>query len=316
MIILIPIHSISVLFSIPFLIIYCFFNYKYFLKQYKFFLIFILIPLIGILFYSFIINISLINSLPQLIQHLIQQLQFKQGWGVLEIKNSFLELYSPIAYLLAIMGIIFILLSKSHFKKYLIYILWPIILIISILIFRLTGVSYLSPYQRNLYYLMISLPFLSAFGLYKILRLIKIQTNKLNSKTIFKIISIILIILILLFTFKSYFITPPELKLYKTINNDNYQALKFLTDFPASKIITPPDISPAVFPVSGHTPLATIYFYGNQKDNNKFFNSKDCNTKDQIIKKHNIKYVLSKQSINCNWTLIYKNKNNFIYKIL
>jgi len=313
MIFLIPIHSISILFSIPFLIIYCFFNYKYFLKQYRFFLIFLLIPLIGILFYSFIINSSLINSLSSLIKNL----QFKQGWGVLEIENSFSELYSPIAYFLAITGIISIFISKNHLKKYLIYILWPIILLTQIILFKITGKSYLSPYQRNLYYFILSLPFLSAFGLYKIIRLIKIQTHKIKSykKTIFKIICIILIIIILSFTFKSYFIIPSQIKLYKTINNNDYQTLKFLSDFPQSKIITPIDISPAVFPISKHKPLATIHFYGNQKDNNKFFSSEKCKIKNKIIKKHKIKYVLSKKEINCNWTLIYNENNNFIYKI-
>jgi len=314
MIFLIPIHSISVLFSIPFLIIFSLFNYKYLKKEYKFFSIFIIIPIIGIFFFSNIMNLSFINS----IRTILTQLQFKHGFGVLEIKNSFFELYSPIGYLLSILGIIHIISSKAKFKKYLIYLLWPLTIIIYIIIFRLTDISFLSPYQRNLYYLAISLPFLSSLGLYYLIIKIKKLTNNLDKetkKTIFNTIITILIILILLLTFISYYKTPDNIKLYKTIDNNNYEAIQFLSSLPKSKIMAPALISTAIFPISNHQPVATTFFYGNRTIVEQFFRSNTCQIKNQIIKENKVSYVLSENSINCNWKIIYNKNNNLIYKV-
>ncbi len=309
---LIPIHSISVLFAIPFLIIYSLSNTNYinYLKrEYKFFSIFIAVPILGILLYSQIMDLTIINS----IKLLLVQLQFKQGWGVLELKNSFLELYSPIGYILAIMGFLYIISSRTKFKKYLIYILWPITLLAYILIFRLTGISPLSPYQRNLYYFAISLPFLSSLGLYSIIKIIKI---KISNKTFYKTISLILIIAILILTFQSYYKIPENIRLYKTIDNNNYQALQFLSQFPPSKVMATAKISTAIFPITNkHKPVATLFFYGDRQQVENFFRSTDCQTKNQIITQNKVSYILSEKPINCNWEIIYNKNNNIIYKV-
>lgn len=311
---LLPIHAISVLFAIPIIIIYLLINYEYLLKEYKFFSLFLLIPLIGLIFYKFIMKIPF----KILFSHLINSIQFKQGWGVLELNNSPFELYSLTAYILAIMGIIFIFTYKSILKKYLIYILWPLITLISILIFKQTGISYLSPYQRNLYYFAISLPFLSALGFFYLLELIKIQINKINiqnKKLIYKIIQIVLIFLVISLTFNFYFNLQNQVKLYKVIDSNDYQALKFLSQFPQTKVMAPAITSTAIFPVSGHNPVGTIVFYGNRKDVENFFQTSDCNIKNQILEKHKVKYIYSKQPIECNGELIYNQKNIFIYQL-
>jgi len=315
MLLLIPIHAVSVLFAIPFLLIFSLFHFDYIKKERKFFSLFLLIPILGILLYSYLMDLTLINSTKSI----FEQIQFKHGWGVLELKNSFFELYSPIGYLLAIFGLLYMVFNNS--KKYLIYILWPITVLIYIIIFKLTGTSLLSPYQRNLYYLAISLPFLSGLGTYNILRLIRKQTNKMknkNKKTINKIISLILIISILFLTFNSYYQIPENIKLYKTIDNNNYQALQFLKDRPnptESKVMAPAEISTAIYPITKLEPVATLFFYGNRNQVEIFFRSTDCQTKNQIITNNQVSYVLSETSINCNWEIIYNKNNNIIYKI-
>jgi len=318
MIILIPVHAISVLFSIPILIIYSLSNINYLKKQPKFFSLFLLIPIIGIIFYSNFMDLSIINA----ISDIITRIQFKHGFGVLELKNSFYELYSPIGYLLALFGIIYIISSKYKFRKYLIYLIWPITILIYIIIFRITGISYLSPYQRNLYYLAISLPFLSSLGLYFIIIKIKKQTNKIKEektkKTIFRTTITILIILILFLTFRSYYQIPENIKLYKTIDQNNYEALQFLKQQPNpknSKVISTPKISTAIFPISNHQPLATLFFYGNRTILRNFQNAPNCNIKNQIINNNQVSYVLSEKPIDCNWEIIYEKNNNIIYKI-
>jgi hypothetical protein len=310
MLILIPIHSISVLFSIPIIAIYLLFNLSYLKKEYKFFLSFLLIPILGILFYTQIMNQSVAAAIPDI----ISKLQFKHGFGVLEANNSPLELYSAIGYFLAILGIIYIITNKENLKKYLIYVIWPITLIVSILIFKQTGISYLSPYQRNLYYLAISLPFLSALGLYYLITKIK-QTNiSLQTK---KLVIIITILAILFVTFQSYHYLPENMQLYENINKDNYEALQFLKTQPIqpnTKVIAPPLIATTIFPITNHQPLATTFFYGNSKILYQFLLSTDCNVKNEMIKEYNISYILYDQPINCSWEIIYNKNNNIIYK--
>ena len=142
MVMLLFVHSISVLFAIPFLAIYFLFNFGFIKKERQFFSIFLTIPIIGALFYKFMTK----GLWKSLINDLIQALQFKRGWGVLELENSFFELYSLIGYILVFIGIILVFTNKKILKKYLAYALWPIAVIISIIIYRRTGVSYLSPY--------------------------------------------------------------------------------------------------------------------------------------------------------------------------
>ncbi len=304
MLFLIPIHSISVLFAIPILGIYLLTNKSFIKKEYKFFLAFFLIPILGIFFYSQIMNEPIIQSIP----NIINSLQFKHGFGVLEANNSPFELYSPIGYLLAIIGSIAIISKKETRKKYLIHIIWPIVMIISILIFKQTGISYLSPYQRNLYYFAISLPFLSAIGLYHL-------TQKIRNK---KILTLITITLIIVLTFYSYYDLPERTPFYNNIDEDNYEALQFLKQQPIepkSRVIAPALISTTIFPITNHQPLATTFFYGDRNLLFQFFLSEGCETKNQIIQKYNVSYVLSEQQIDCNWEIVYNKNNNVIYKV-
>ena len=305
---LIPIHSISVLFAIPLLTIYLLSNLNYLKKEYKFFLIFLLIPIIGIIFYMQIMNLGFMPAIADI----LSQLQFKHGWGVLEANNSPFELYSLIGYILAVLGVFYLITNKENLKKYLIYLIWPITILISIFIFKQTGISYLSPYQRNLYYFAISLPFLSALGLYYLIKKINPNTQKK------KILTFILIIIILFLTFQSYYKLPEKMQLYQNINQNNYESLQFLKTQPLNpntKVIAPALIATTIYPITNHQPLATTFFYGDRNLLFQFFLSKDCNTKNQIIRKYNVSYVLTNQAINCNWEIIYDKNNNMIYKV-
>ena len=113
MIFLLPTHSISVLFALPALFIYALMHYRYLLKEYKFFLFFLIIPALGLVLYKLILQLSWSQTIP----HLISQLMFRYGWGVLELKNSLLEIYSWLGYLLAFVGAIFIFYFRQA-KKY------------------------------------------------------------------------------------------------------------------------------------------------------------------------------------------------------
>jgi hypothetical protein len=307
MIFLLPIHSISVLFAIPFLGIYSLFYFNYIKKEWKFFSSFLILPVIGALFFSFMMKIPLSGVFSSLAEHL----QFKTGWGVLELKNAFTEMYSLIGYILAVAGVFMIFLFYKKPKKYTAYIIWPLWVLLLILIFRISSVSYLSPYQRNLYYFVLGMPLLSALGLYFIIELVKPFIKFKYSK---EIITVVLLLIAGFFAFKDYYDVPKQLELYKVINDNDYEALLFLKQFPTQRIMADPLVSVALFPITRHEPVATLAFYGNRKDSEAFFLSKDCETKMELIEKYKTRYILSKIPINCGWNLIY-NKNNFIYEV-
>tara|TARA_Y100000310_G_C20496114_1_gene721613 strand:- start:114 stop:926 length:813 start_codon:yes stop_codon:yes gene_type:complete len=264
---------------------------------------------------------------------IVNILQFGTEFGVIEYPNSFFDIYSLAAYITAIAGILVIYLSKKS-KRFSVYMLWPATLLISIIFYRITKISYFSPHQRNMYYFAISLPILSAIGLFYILSLIKkVNAHNLIKKTLYFIV----LIIIFFFTFSSYFNIPKVVEIYNVIDNDDYQALLFLSNLPKSRVMALPLLSAAIYPISGHEPVATVYFYeksviedergdfaffGDKKQLTSyasrnelyaFFSLEDCKVKHQIFNMHRFKYILSKEKIDCGWDLIYQ-ENNYIYR--
>jgi len=314
MVFLLFVHAVSVLFAVGFLVIYSLLNYKYLKKEYKFFLIFLLIPLIGLVFYSYMEGLNLVDSFFGI----LEDLQFKHGWGVLEVKNSFFELYSFIGYVFAIIGAVVLLSPK--YKKYWVYLLWPVSVLVLIFIFRVSGISYISPYQRNLYYFAISLAFLSGVGVYVLLKWVRRvvvgffnEMDKGKKELIKKIAVVIVLILILFFAFSSYYDVPRNLRLYKVIDEGDYQDLVFLSGFEKSKVMAGPFISTALYSISGHEPVGSIFFYGDRKISNEFFSS-DCSVMQEIIDKEGVGYVISKRDLGCGWEVI-SDKKNYVYRV-
>jgi hypothetical protein len=305
---LIPIHAVSVLFALPILLIYALIHYRYLLKEYKFFSIFLIIPLIGVLFYKYSFGVSG----GELIGNLFDQLQFKRGWGVLELKNPLTSFYSWLGYVLALVGILFIFINKKA-KKYMAYLIWPSFTLILIIIYRLFGISYLSPYQRNLYYFAISLPLLSGIGLYSI---IETTQNYFTKSQIKILVGGLIFVITGLLVFRNYHFIDYQVDLYRVIDENDYQALSFLADLPEGTTLATPFISTALYPISGRYPLSTLFFELQERASlEKFFTSPGCEYKNELIGKYeDIKYVISKRPIACDWDLIYQD-NNYIYRV-
>ena len=305
---LLPIHAIAVLFAIPFLIIYSLFYMDYIKKERKFFLAFLIVPLLGIIFYSIMTNTNIFTSIISI----LKDLQFKTGWGVIEIKNSFFELYSPIGYILATFGAIGIFIFQVKPKKFVPYVILPLTILISIMIYRLTGTSFLSPYQRNMFYLAISLPVLSAFGTFYIIEIASLKINKELTK---KILTILIIVIVTFFTFQSYFFVPERFQLYHTIEEKDYATVDFLSTLPPnSTIMGWAFISTTIYPISQQNPVATIFFYGNRSKIREFYNVPNCANQEKILKEENATYAIFNSQVPCNWELVY-NGENVIYRV-
>ncbi|MCX6748755.1 MAG: hypothetical protein NT076_04050 [Candidatus Pacearchaeota archaeon] len=313
MVFLLFFHAVSVLFAIPFLIVYALFHWRYIKSQYKFFSWFVILPLVGVLFYVFMQHLSLISVWGDLLKNL----RFDFGWGVSELNNSFLETYSYLGYILAAMGFL-VLLFKAERKKYLAYLLWPVVMLISIWIFKLTGASYLSPYQRNMYYLVIILPLFSAVGFYYLAgmgaRACEFVRNEKIKSYIKNIGFFILLLVVLFFVFRSYYVIPKNINVYYTLQEKDYQALKFLETYPEGKVMANALVSGAIYSLTNKEPVASIWFYGNRTENDKFFAAANCQSAQSILDRNNVSYILSQTKLKCNWQLIY-NQSDFIYKV-
>lgn len=321
------VHAISVLFALPFLLIYCLFHIKYILKEWKLFSLFLVVPLIGLIFYVSMLDISLSSAIGSL----IEKLQFHKGWGVYEVDNSPLELYSIAGYCLALVGAGMMLFVS--WKKYLAYVLWPLCVLVSIAIFRISDVSYLSPYQRNIYYFGIALPFLSAAGLYFILkwagklsercfdffaRLKKSYHKSGKMELIKKIVGIVIILIlaccVIASAFDAHYEYPKDMPIYKAIDKAHYDALSFLSTQEKSSVMASLYVSLAVYPVTRMEPVGALGFYGDKGDVERFFKTDNCTAREAILLKHDAKYIFAQQRIDCNWTKIYEKNAINIYK--
>jgi len=316
-------HSASFLFAIPILIVFSLFNLNYIKKEWKFFSLFALIPIIGAIFYLFVIKTSLNLSLASAFDMMKSSLVFVKGRFPSELNNSFLEVYSFAGYLLALLGIISIFARESTVRKYLIYLLWPLITLLSIFIFKIFGVSFFAPYQRTMYYFAISLPFLSAFGLYSLLDIGENLFNRFYQgkykKIIRRIISLLIVLMLFSLVFISYNNIPGNLKPYKLIDEKDYQLLSFLKNQSFGRVLSSEEIGSTVYSLSGKTSVNSVYFYGKwfKQRTNAFFNASSCKEKNGVLWELNATYVIldsRNESINCGWKLIYNN-SDYIYNV-
>jgi hypothetical protein len=313
MLFLIPIHAPSVLFSLPFLLIYCLIHRNYF-KQEKIFYTFLILPILGLFFYKYTVpGLTWGMEIP----HLAKALTFTKGWGVLEVNNSWLELYSVFGYLLAAVGV-WVALNLPLRKKMLVYLLWLPILLLEIIGYRFFGFSFLVPYQRNLYYFIIIMPFFSALGFNFIYhwchRKIELLSAGVSRKINSWLVNIILTTIAFWAAFVGYYNLPMELDLYRVINDPDYQALQFLASQPKARLLANDFISTAAYPISGQEPVGTIYFYGDRQVNQAFGQAESCSEKNDILQKYSVKYVLVTEPIACGWKIIYNNRD-IIYEI-
>ncbi len=308
MFLLIFIHSISLLFAVPALLVHLIFYRVYLKKEYAFFSLFLLIPLVGLLFYKFMTGVPF----SSLLATVSAALQFHYGWGVLELKNSFLEVYSWIGYLFAILGfIILTYLSKTR-KLYLAYLAWPVFMLLDIYIYRWTGTSYLSPYQRNMYYFALAMPLLSAYGLYYTFNAINKKLVLLSWRSFRYLILSFLLFMVMFFSLVAYYYVPENITLYNLVNPEDLPALSYLSTLSSGKVMAPLDVSSTLYPLTRHDPVAAIYFYGNRNDVETFF-SGDCSTKESLLRTYKVAYVFSRDPIYCGWDVLY-NTQDYIYK--
>ena len=296
---LIPVHALSILFVLPVFLMMFVIHWRYIRREWLFFSWFVLIPLLGVVFYAFVMKVGVVEAVGVL----MKELQFQRGWGVFEVRNRWTEVYSPVGYGLAMVGAVAIMGNARNHRYLYPYVVWPVSVLISILVFRWTGVSYLVPYQRNFYYFALGLPVLSAIGLYWCLGLmvkgIQVSIREGWRPWVQGVVVIGVMMAVVCGVYKDYWRLPRALGLYEVINEGDYQTLMALRAFPAVRVMAPVYFSTAMEAVTEHRPVATIYFAREARENvRRFYKARECEKKWGVLDRYGVELVVS-DSGNC-----------------
>lgn len=246
-----------------------------------------------------------------------EKIIFREGWtkGFEKIYTIF-EIYGIIGTIFAIIGA-FIALHKRYNKVLLIL---PAIFLLNVVFFMIFKFTYLIPYQRSVFYLILSLVPLSAIALFHFLYIVW-QSTKSRKLAIVLISTIIIAVLV--FPFHDYYtIKDVRFKIYHFVTQNDYDALKWIEQNYGIKdrIIVPWDASFGVYPISRIKVLAmpeSNLQVGNINEIVAFYRSNDCRFKQNFsydlsdtVKLH---VIYSRQKIECPKFMEVYSSNGYVY---
>jgi len=251
--------------------------------------------------------------------NIINLLIFREGWGKVEIKYFIPYLYGITATVLASIGII----VSFKQKKYRMIAFFVFIMLVLISMFNKYKFTVLSPYQRTLYFTMLTLVPLSAIGLTFILgylnKLIKICLQKNVAQ---KIIITVFVVIIFISVFSDNYSLIDEKKIYRSviINEEDYKTIKWLEKNYGSynTVLAPAFISSTIYPISKNYVVSILSGQlggGNLNATISFFKVV-CNEKKKIIEENGVNLVFSRERIDCSGLKEVYNNKNFIYEVL
>lgn len=296
------IHPPSATILIPVIIIYPLISREFFMKNKK--QIFIFWGLIALVFTaSFFVKINGKAAINLLSENLI----FKLGWTGYELKYFLPFLFSIPATLLAVFGI-YRCFEKQKEK---IFVVFALITTGISMLFHQFEISLLAPYQRVIYYALLSLVPLSAIALSELCEMLSSFLEKGGDRKSSVIIaySCAAIVLALIF-FLEYSSSGQSLDYSSPILSENSKnAMIWVSKrYPKDEIVMAPIFTTsAVYPLSGNRVQsllpAQLGTFDRQEERISdallFYNSTNCAEQASILQKWNATIVLSEFSLNC-----------------
>jgi hypothetical protein len=314
LLILLSIHPPSALILIPVIIFKLIANKNFILKNRLKISLSFLVPLIIVFYYlGFVWWGHIVDTRNFIFELLI----FRKGFSPVEIVHFLPYLYGVVAFAIALFGI-YVLYKQKQDKSIVILALTSFFFIF---LYNNFGFSIFAPYQRVLYYSLLSLVPLSAIGLGYILEKLKSYFPKNISKySSFILFLIILIIFAFVFTSSYEIVDSKQVYSTKVIDDSSYNALLWLKDNyeKHNVIMTPIMLSSAVYPITENyvvsIPPGQISG-GNYTDNQDFYQiSTSCDYKKDLLEKHNVDFVISDYEINCDYLIIVYDQEKLIYQ--
>ncbi|PIN86679.1 hypothetical protein COV19_04160 [Candidatus Woesearchaeota archaeon CG10_big_fil_rev_8_21_14_0_10_44_13] len=309
-----PLFTVSIFLIYPiFLII----NAGLIKKNARILSVFIIIP---ILFLIYFFNFFWRGGLSETMRYISSFIVFQTGWGHIELRYFLPSLYGIAATLLAILGI-YPAMKRRSTK---IFIIWAIVSLILIYLFRIYSFSLIAPYQRMIYFCMLGMVPLSAMGLGWAVGIIRGNFHRLFRRTkhhdghlISNAAALIIVVIVIAASFNDYYAPPEEDRIYNVIEDKDYGALIFLERLEGSYLMAPLRISSAVYPISKNLLIGVTKGNlppGNISEVEDFYKG-DCEEKRDIIERQGIELVLSEEEIGCDYfdgREIY-NQEDYIY---
>lgn len=307
------IHPSSFLVMSLVIIIFLLFRYKYVKQNYRYFL-----PFLVLLIPAFFVLRQLTNKFSNL-SNVFSQLVW--GPNIVQINFNPVLFYGIILFIFGIIG--FYLTYKK--RSMLSFRIWIVIPLINIFIFPFINFTLFSSYQRYLYHFMIAAVPLSAIGIYAILKLVSRHIKSINVKKIIIILSFISILLII---FHNYYNLHPQTKLYRVIDEDDYEAMLFLKEqgnqssldsfnqYWAVETIAPRFPGTGIRTIARKSSLGAIFHKKEADESISLFYNGNCSEKKKIIDQYRyIKYIYSYQEIDCDYLKeIFRNKKVIMYQ--
>jgi len=270
---------------------------------------------IGILTSAFVIHYFWSGGVFSTIGKFFSELMFRSGWTSLEYKYSVVSLYGIIPFLLAAIGAVVI--YKKDKKSLLLA--WPFVHLIILAIATAFNISIFIPYQRNLFYFLVSLSPLAATGSYYVFEKIR-RVLKKYAKPQANLIAGFAIAILLAATFYHYYTVEPDFfGPHRILTEDEHSALLWLKENakPYQKTIAEPFLALAVYPVAKQRTLGVIpsSLEGGDAETAKEFYSATCERKKKIIEENKVTFVISRERIGCSYlSQIFQNSGLLIYQ--
>ena len=320
-------HACSATFMLPILLIYCLINNKPLESKKKRWpwLLFFLIPLIvfPLVYFQFIRKESFISTLHFIFEKLIFRFGFTPTEPylmpaikialfrkIISIHPYFLPwLYGFGAFIFAVIGL-FVSFKDKKLKMLTVWFLATAALLFLFINFKFT---IFAPYQRIVYYSLLSLAPLSAIGIVWAIEKIRKKEKHANAWIFF------IIALTLALSFYNYYNPPKGFGLYTMVDNQDYNALKwFGTQTNNSLVIAPILLGDAVYPLSRNNALVSAFFINTddvRAEIYHFFSDFTCEQKQEIARKYGANHIISKAQINCSGFENIYSAGDYIYKV-
>jgi hypothetical protein len=245
------------------------------------------------------------GSITATISSALSKITFSPAHTAFHVNYFFPELFGWAATIFAAIGI-GISLRKGKNSFFIVWISTAIALLLFFLVFKF---SVLASYQRALYFAMIgSVPF-AAIGLHYFFGGLKPK----------KAVAGIFLLVVLIAVFYDYYSLPVELMPFAAIDEEDYSAMQFLSQFNSSKVMTHVEASLALPYVSGHKSIQCRRYYDCMEskrivDAVNFYNNDNCTLRSEILERRNVKYVISREKIECESLVRIFHDGDYVYE--
>ena len=249
-----------------------------------------------------------------------------EGVNPIRFSYNFVVFYGVILTILAVIGTVMVFRNLDMN----VFIIWSLIAVGQVVNFYFNHLTYFSALERVRHHATLGLIPLSAYGTYSLLKILS-KYVKEHKEEMFSIVAIAIIILASMVSLSYVDMGEylPEKKqpehqllMAPTVNYQDYQAILFLKNITTKEVVMAELLtSAAIYPISQNYVVSTAQnkydgFGGGRTEAVKsFFLTRSCTEKLNTVYRNNIKYVLSKRPINCDFLeLIYSKDFRYVYK--